>query len=234
MRPRTEQPARHRRGHPLGRPGRDGARLHPPPALAVQLQGRQGPLRAGQPGQTNAKRGGLYSLGNVAMPWAMESTRSRRDSSSSSPSWSSTWAWWPGSAWPSSARSHPACCEIPAVAWTIGWPSSARRSWWRVDRIVRRLSPAGDAADQHPGRLLLAVHADRLVRCSASSTQAHIAGVAAFESESFLVAFLLADQLLPALRAVLEDLPLPLLPVHPVLDRQGPRPPGQLARTPEA
>jgi nitrate reductase gamma subunit len=30
---------------------------------------------AGRPDKTNATRGGLYSLGNVLMPWAMESTR---------------------------------------------------------------------------------------------------------------------------------------------------------------
>jgi len=30
---------------------------------------------AGQPDKTNASKGGLYSLGNVLMPWAMESTR---------------------------------------------------------------------------------------------------------------------------------------------------------------
>jgi len=33
---------------------------------------RQAP---GQPGRTNAQRGGMYSLANVMMPWAMESTR---------------------------------------------------------------------------------------------------------------------------------------------------------------
>jgi len=32
----------------------------------------------GQPERTSAKRGGYYSLGNVAMPWAMESTRQGR------------------------------------------------------------------------------------------------------------------------------------------------------------
>jgi nitrate reductase gamma subunit len=31
----------------------------------------------GDPERTNATRGGLYSLGNVLMPWAMESTRNR-------------------------------------------------------------------------------------------------------------------------------------------------------------
>jgi len=31
----------------------------------------------GNPASTNAMKGGLYSLGNVLMPWAMESTRSR-------------------------------------------------------------------------------------------------------------------------------------------------------------
>jgi len=30
---------------------------------------------AGQPGKTSASRGALYSLGNVLMPWGMESTR---------------------------------------------------------------------------------------------------------------------------------------------------------------
>jgi len=30
---------------------------------------------AGQPGKTNASKGAMYSLGNVLMPWAMESTR---------------------------------------------------------------------------------------------------------------------------------------------------------------
>jgi nitrate reductase gamma subunit len=33
---------------------------------------RQAP---GQPGKTSARKGALYSLGNVLMPWAMESTR---------------------------------------------------------------------------------------------------------------------------------------------------------------
>jgi hypothetical protein len=37
------------------------------------------------------------------------------------------------------------------------------------------------------------------------------------------------DQLLPALRAILEDLALSLLPVHSVVHRQGARPPRQLS-----
>ena len=143
----------------------------------------------GQPELTNAKRGGVYSLGNVAMPWSMESTRAGRG-----------FAFWVsfvifhlgvvsgiGLAFVSTI--FPGVLQIPAVAWIVGGTIFAaflvavyrlgRRSFRPVMRLI-------SSPDDYFSLIMLTVWFALGV-----VTQAHIAGVSRFASESWLVAYLL-------------------------------------------
>jgi len=129
----------------------------------------------GQPLTTNAKRGGYYSLGNVAMPWAMESTRKGKK----------LFFWLTfvlfhmgvaagiGLAFVSTVA--PNVLRIPAVAWTVGglifgaFLVAVYRVMRRLLRPVMRLISSPD--DYFSLFMLTAWFALGVV------TQAHIAGV---------------------------------------------------------
>lgn len=143
----------------------------------------------GRPEHTNARRGGLYSLGNVAMPWAMESTRS-----------GAGLLFWTtfvlfhlgvaagiGLAFVSTIA--PGVLRVPAVAWTVGgliggaFLVAVYRILRRIGRPVLRLISSPD--DYFSLIMLTVWFALGVV------TQAHIAGVERFHSENWLVAYLL-------------------------------------------
>ena len=143
----------------------------------------------GQPDKISAKDGGVYSLGNVAMPWAMESTRGGRG-----------FVFWVsfvlfhlgvvagiGLAFVSTI--FPGVLQIPAVAWVVGstmfcaFLVAVYRFFRRLLRPVMRLISSPD--DYFSLLMLICWFALGVV------TQAHIAGVERFASESWLIAYLL-------------------------------------------
>jgi nitrate reductase gamma subunit len=154
-----------------------------------QFKGAKDRSAPGQPELTNAKRGGMYSLGNVAMPWSMESTRAGR-----------SFAFWVsfvvfhlgvvagiGLAFVSTI--FPDVLRIPAVAWIVGGTIFAAflvalyRLGRRLFRPVMRLISSPD--DYFSLTMLTVWFALGVV------TQAHLAGVSRFASENWLVAYLL-------------------------------------------
>jgi nitrate reductase gamma subunit len=143
----------------------------------------------GQPGKTDAKRGGYYSLGNVAMPWGMESTRS-----------GGKFFFWLtfvifhlgvaagiGLAFVSTIA--PGVLRIPVVAWGVGGIIGAAflvalyRIVRRVSRPVMRLISSPD--DYFSLIMLTCWFALGVL------TQAYIAGAPRFQNENILIAYLL-------------------------------------------
>lgn len=138
---------------------------------------------------TSARKGGLYSLGNVAMPWAMESTRAGRRfifylsfvifhlgvAAGIALAFVSTVA--------------PGVLRVPAVAWTVGGLVGAA-FLVAVYRLIRRaLRPVMrliSSPDDYFSLALLTIWFALGV-----ATQAHVAGVQQFSSENWLVAYLL-------------------------------------------
>jgi nitrate reductase gamma subunit len=144
---------------------------------------------AGQPRRTDARKGGLYSLGNVAMPWAMESTRGGK-----------SFAFWvsfvlfhlgvaAGIALAFVSTIAPGVLRVPAVAWAVGAVIGAA-FLVAVYRILRRsLRPVMrliSSPDDYFSLILLTVWFALGV-----VTQAHVAGAAGFPSENWLIAYLL-------------------------------------------
>jgi len=143
----------------------------------------------GQPGRTSAKRGGYYSLGNVAMPWGMESTRkgTRFVFYLSFVIFHLGVVAGIGLAFVSTIA--PGVLQIPAVAWTVGgliggaFLVAVYRIFRRALRPVLRLVSSPD--DYFSLFLLTVWFALGVV------TQAYIAGAAAFQKENYLIAYLL-------------------------------------------
>ena len=143
----------------------------------------------GQPERTSAKRGGYYSLGNVAMPWGMESTRSGTKFIFylSFVLFHLGVAAGIGLAFVSTIA--PGVLRIPAVAWTVGgliggaFLVAVYRIFRRILRPVLRLI---SSPDDYFSLSLLTVWLGLGV-----VTQAHIAGSARFSSENWLIAYLL-------------------------------------------
>ena len=142
----------------------------------------------GGSGETTAKDAAIYSLGNVAMPWAMESTRKNY------PFWFSFvifhLAVAAGIALAFLSSLAPSLVAIPVVGYALGGLCGAGflvavyRVIRRLTRPVMRLISTPDdyfSLFMLTGWMLLGVFA-----------QAHIAGVAEFADENFLVAFLFA------------------------------------------
>jgi nitrate reductase gamma subunit len=143
----------------------------------------------GQPEHTSAKRGGVYSLGNVAMPWAMESTRAGKNL-----------LFWisfvifhlgvvAGIGLAFVSTIFPGVLRVPAVAWAVGgvlcgaFLVALYRLARRTMRPVMRLI---SSPDDYFSLLLLTVWFALGV-----VTQAYIAGAPQFQSENWLVAYLL-------------------------------------------
>jgi nitrate reductase gamma subunit len=143
---------------------------------------------AGNPNQSDAKRGAFHSLFNVAMPWGMESTRTPKG-----------FAFWVsfvvfhlgvvagiGLAFVSTI--YPAIYQIPAVAYISGsvllaaFSTAVYRIFRRLLRPVMRLI---STPDDYFSLLMLTVWFGLGVM-----TQAHISGVEAFASEMYLIAYL--------------------------------------------
>jgi nitrate reductase gamma subunit len=143
----------------------------------------------GQPDQTNARKGGLYSLGNVAMPWAMESTRS-----------GTKFVFWlsfvvfhlgvvAGIALAFVSTIAPGVLRVPAVAWTVGGLIGAAflvALYRLLRRMLRPVMRLISSPDDYFSLAMLTVWFGLGV-----VTQAHIAGAARFQSENWLVAYLL-------------------------------------------
>ena len=154
-----------------------------------------------------ASAGAGYSLMNIAMPWAMESTRKRPGfyaqfvvfhlgvAAAIAGTLIIPYA-------PGLFESRPVVLlfqALIAAAFAVGFV-----------RLVRRLEQPGAPERQLAGRLFLARPPHRLVRRGRAgrAQPARKRGGAAHR-------LLRPDGLLPRLRAVLEDLPLPLLSLHP-------------------
>jgi len=141
----------------------------------------------GNPSVTNAQKGGRYSLGNVLMPWAMESTRTKL------PFYFTFILFHLGViaeitlAFVSTI--YRPLYEIPAVAWISGgllcsaFLVSLYRIARRIGRPVMRLI---SSPDDYFSLFLLTVWF-----AVGAMTQAHIAGIERFQSEMFLIVYLL-------------------------------------------
>lgn len=143
----------------------------------------------GQPERTSAKRGGYYSLGNVAMPWVMESTRkgTRFVFYLSFVVFHLGVVAGIGLAFVSTIA--PGVLRIPAVAWVVGgliggaFLVAIYRIFRRVLRPVLRLV---SSPDDYFSLIMLTVWF-----ALGAVTQAYVAGAAAFQNENYLVAYLL-------------------------------------------
>lgn len=142
----------------------------------------------GQPGLTDAQRGGIYSLGNVAMPWGMESTRAgvRFIFYLSFVLFHLGVVAGIGLAFVSTIA--PGVLRVPAVAWTVGgliggaFLVSLYRIARRVLRPVLRLI---SSPDDYFSLIMLACWFGLGV-----VTQAYIAGAERFQNVNYLVAYL--------------------------------------------
>jgi nitrate reductase gamma subunit len=142
----------------------------------------------GNPTRTNATKGGWYSLGNVAMPWAMESTRRPKGFSfylsfvffhlgvvaGITLAFISTLA--PG------FMAMPVVATISGGLLLIAFLISVYRVFRRMIRPVMRLI---STPDDYFSLLMLTVWFGL-----GAATQAHIAGVEGFANEILLVAYL--------------------------------------------
>lgn len=141
----------------------------------------------GNPGRTDARRGATYSLFNVAMPWAMESTRRGFLFYLTFVLFHLGVVAGIGLAFVSTIA--PAALRVPAVAWVVGGMIGAAfliavyRLLRRTVRPVMRLISTPD--DYFSLGMLTVWFALGAV------TQAHLAGAPQFESEGYLVAYLL-------------------------------------------
>lgn len=141
----------------------------------------------GNPTRTDGKRGATYSLFNVAMPWAMESTRRGFFFYLTFVLFHLGVAAGIGLAFVSTVA--PDALRIPVVAWSVGGTIGAAfliavyRLLRRTLRPVMRLISTPD--DYFSLGMLTVWFALGVV------TQAHIAGAPQFSSESYLVAYLL-------------------------------------------
>jgi len=141
----------------------------------------------GNPARTNAQKGAMYSLANVAMPWSMESTRK------GFPFYLSFVVFHLGVvagislAFLSTIR--PDIFRVPAVAWTAGTMTGAAflvavyRVFRRTLRPVMRLISTPD--DYFSLLMLTCWFALGTV------TAAHLGGAERFHSETILIAYLL-------------------------------------------
>ncbi len=141
----------------------------------------------GNPTRTDGKRGATYSLFNVAMPWAMESTRRGFFFYLTFVLFHLGVAAGIGLAFVSTVA--PAVLRVPVVAWGVGGTIGAAfliavyRLLRRTLRPVMRLISTPD--DYFSLGMLTVWFALGVV------TQAHLAGAPQFANESYLVAYLL-------------------------------------------
>lgn len=141
----------------------------------------------GNPAVTNAKKGGRYSLGNVFMPWAMESTRNHV------PFYITFVVFHlgvvAGITLAFVSTIYRPMYEIPAVAWISGGLIGAA-FLVALYRIVRRLGRPVmrliSSPDDYFSLFLLTVWF-----AVGAMTQAHLAGVERFQSEMYLIVYLL-------------------------------------------
>jgi nitrate reductase gamma subunit len=143
----------------------------------------------GRPDLTDARNGGLYSLGNVAMPWSMESTRAGKGFLFylSFVLFHLGVAAGIGLAFVSTIA--PGVLRIPVVAWTVGGLIGAAFlvALYRLGRrLLRPVMRLISTPDDYFSLIMLTVWFALGV-----ATQAHIAGATRFASESWLVAYLL-------------------------------------------
>ncbi|MFH0945187.1 MAG: hypothetical protein V2A76_08325 [Planctomycetota bacterium] len=144
----------------------------------------------GNPGQADAKGGGLYSLGNVVMPWAMESTRKPKG-----------FVFWlsfvvfhigvvAGISLAFVSSLYRPIVEAPNVAYCVGGALTAAflvglyRLARRFGRPVMRLI---STPDDYFSLIMMTVWF-----LLGAFAQGHIAGASAFAAEGYLVAFLIA------------------------------------------
>jgi len=141
----------------------------------------------GAPYRTNAKKGAMYSLANVAMPWSMESTRQ-------GVGFYITFVLFhlgvvAGISLAFVSTVAPGVLRIPVVAWTVGGLLGAA-FLIAVYRILRRLMRPVmrliSTPDDYFSLVMLTVWFAVGVM-----TQAHISGVRGFQSEIILIVYLL-------------------------------------------
>jgi nitrate reductase gamma subunit len=144
----------------------------------------------GNPDRTNAAWGGLYSLGNVVMPWAMESTRSPRGFTFYLSFVLFHLGVVAGITLAFVSSLYRPVLEVPGVAYVVG-VTLAAASLVALYRIARRFGRPVmrliSTPDDYFSLIMLTVWF--LLGVFA---QAHIAGAALFTSEAYLVAFLIA------------------------------------------
>jgi nitrate reductase gamma subunit len=142
----------------------------------------------GAPDRTTAQKGGWYSLGNVAMPWAMESTRRGFAFYLSFVLFHLGVVAGITLAFTSTFSITRAYLEIPVVAWLVGGLTGVA-FLVAVYRVLRRLfKPVMrliSTPDDYFSLFMLTIWF-----ALATATQAHIAGVAGFESVAILIAYL--------------------------------------------
>ncbi|MBI4878778.1 MAG: hypothetical protein HY812_03835 [Planctomycetes bacterium] len=144
----------------------------------------------GNPAQSTALRGGLYSLGNVVMPWAMESTRKPKGLA-----FYATFVIFhlgvvAGISLAFLSSLDRALVAGPAAAWTLGTALAAAFlvALYRIARrVLRPVLRLISTPDDYFSLAMLTVWF-LLGVCA----QAHVAGAARFAGDAYLIAFLLA------------------------------------------
>lgn len=140
----------------------------------------------GAPERTDARRGAVYSLFNVAMPWSMESTRR-------GPFFYTTFVLFhlgvvAGIALAFVSTLAPDVLRVPVVAWTVG-ALLAIACLLGVYRMIRRLTVPYmrliSTPDDYFSLAMLTVWFGLGV-----ATQAHLVGIEGFEAVGILVAYL--------------------------------------------
>ena len=141
----------------------------------------------GNPGQSTAKQGANYSLLNVAMPWGMESTRKGFLFYLTFVIFHLGVAAGIGLAFVSTI--YRPVLEMPVMAWIVGGLTGAAFlvSVYRIfRRIFRPFMRLISTPDDYFSLLMLTVWF-----AFGTATEAHIAGVQAFQGEIWLVIYLL-------------------------------------------
>ncbi len=141
----------------------------------------------GNPGQSNGQSGARYSLFNVAMPWAMESTRKGILFYFSFVIFHLGVV--AGIALAFVSTIYPSALRVPAVSWLVGGLIAAAFlvSIYRIfRRLLRPFMRLISTPDDYFSLLMLTCWF-----ALGTVTQAHIAGVEGFANEIWLVLYLL-------------------------------------------
>lgn len=155
----------------------------------MSFKGAKDRSAPGRPDLTDARKGGLSSLGNVVMPWSMQSTRAGKGFLFYLSFVVFHLGVAAGIAMAFVSTIVPSVLRIPVVAWTVGGLIGAAflvAVYRLLRRLLRPVMRLISSPDDYFSLVMLTVWFALGV-----ATQAHIAGAPQFASENWLVAYLL-------------------------------------------